>query len=411
MRQRRIGYGLWLLLTAVLYFFENNTGTRILLLTTVMVPWFPTLRQAFLFPDEPLLTETAAVTTVGVFTQAGEDMPCEVREYRPGDPVRLIHWKLSAKRDALLVRSYALEPVPMEKPVTARSMMPASRGRGRLRMLPALAALCLALLLLIPEARLGAQALCNRLFRASEAVNAYVYEMFPVADSQSVSLAALLLTAASVLLTAAVALSRSGSPALGMAAALCLGQVYFGLSFPAWLNILLFGGLALCVLRRPWSRKGLLLLAALTMTASMAVALLLPGVDAATEAASEAVRDRLSGMTDRLAGVLPEEDAGETLTRHVFTQTETDGDREAQTGRSFRLKTVGEEQISMPHWVDYLKIMLLLLLTAVLLVLPFLPFLWLNTRRKRAREARSVFQSENVNEAVCAVFQETVRWL
>ena len=37
MKKRIIGYGLWLLLAACLYFFENNTGTRALLLASAAI--------------------------------------------------------------------------------------------------------------------------------------------------------------------------------------------------------------------------------------------------------------------------------------------------------------------------------------------------------------------------------------
>ena len=65
----------------------------------------------------------------------------------------------------------------------------------------------------------------------------------------------------------------------------------------------------------------------------------------------------------------------------------------------------------MPHWVNYLRIVLLLLLTVLLMILPFLPFLLLNRKRRRAMEARSVFHSEDIADAVCAIFQHVIRWL
>lgn len=38
MIRRRVGYGLWLFIVIVLYFFENNTGTRIILAASVLIP-------------------------------------------------------------------------------------------------------------------------------------------------------------------------------------------------------------------------------------------------------------------------------------------------------------------------------------------------------------------------------------
>jgi len=87
------------------------------------------------------------------------------------------------------------------------------------------------------------------------------------------------------------------------------------------------------------------------------------------------------------------------------------GGQEAQPDREYRLVTVEEEQISMPHWVNYLRIGLLLLLVIALVILPFLPFLLLNARRKKALEMRKAFQSENVSEAFCAIFQHVIAWL
>ena len=53
MKKRWLGFAVWLLSAACLYFFENNTGTRIILLCTLILPLLPTLRTAFFFPDEP----------------------------------------------------------------------------------------------------------------------------------------------------------------------------------------------------------------------------------------------------------------------------------------------------------------------------------------------------------------------
>ena len=52
-----------------------------------------------------------------------------------------------------------------------------------------------------------------------------------------------------------------------------------------------------------------------------------------------------------------------------------------------------------------------LLLTAALVILPFLPFALLNRRRRQAQEARKAFQSENIREAVAAIFQQVTAWL
>ena len=74
------------------------------------------------------------------------------------------------------------------------------------------------------------------------------------------------------------------------------------------------------------------------------------------------VDDALSRMTRSAAGAVRETPAGENETRRVHTRSLTSGEEEARTEREFRLVTVEEELISMPRWVNYLRIILLLLL-------------------------------------------------
>jgi hypothetical protein len=194
-------------------------------------------------------------------------------------------------------------------------------------------------------------------------------------------------------------------------AATTILQVYFGLSFPVWVNIALYGLLALVMMKQHPSRRVLMTYAALVLAVFLLVTLLYPGVDAPTETASEMARDRLSQMAQRIAGAVSEMPVGEMETRHVHTQSLETGGRQALTEREFRLVTVEEEQISMPYWVNYLKMILLLLLAVALVVVPFAPFLLLNARRKKAQEARKIFESENISEAVCAIFHQIISWL
>ncbi|MBR3494015.1 MAG: DUF58 domain-containing protein [Clostridia bacterium] len=415
MRKRWIGCAVWLLLAACLYFFENNTGTRTVLAASLLVPLVPLLRRVFFAADAPAAeAERPLPLTIRTFARQETDEPGDVREYRPGDPIRRIHWKLSAKKDALLVRETAAEPEVVEEeqlssaPADGQKVRHAGRAAG---LLLGLMLLCAALLLLIPEARHGFQALCNRIFAASEARNAYAYTFFTVAENQRVWLAAALLTILFAALTALVLLLRSRVFLLGIMAGCTLFQAYFGLPFPAWVNIPLYGLLALGMLRRPVSRKSLLSVLGTALGTALLIVLLFPGVDAATESASETVRDQLSRMAQQAAGVVSELPEGETETRHVHTQSLQTGANEARTGREYRLVTVEEEQISQPHWIDWLKVSLLLLLTVALLSLPFAPFLLLNARKKKALEARKAFASEDVGEAVRAIFRHVVLWL
>ena len=165
--------------------------------------------------------------------------------------------------------------------------------------LAALSALCLVLLAVIPAALRGAQALCNRLFAASEAVNAYAYSYFPVPDGQSVTLAVLLLILPACSLAALPFLTCSRLVTLGFAAACTLFQVYFGLPFPGWVNVPLYGLLAVRLMKRPLSRKSLLAFGVFLLIVSLLTLILLPGVHVPTVTASEKVRDQLSRLWGR----------------------------------------------------------------------------------------------------------------
>ena len=415
MNRRRFGYAVWLALAACLYFFENNTGTRAMLLGSLLLPLIPPLRRALFSPDAAEeQAEIPAPLTVKTFCRRDAEELGDVRPYVPGDPVRRIHWKLSAKKDELLIREMAADWESQEE---ERAVIQSAEGRKKLAFrrtalwLGLFAALCLALLLVIPEANRGAQALCNRVFAASEQINAYAYAYFPVAENQSTALAVSFLSAALAAIAALTVLLRSRSLILGITAACTLFQVYFGLPFPAWVNIPLYSLLALLMMKRPHPRQTTLVFCGAVLAVSLLTALLLPGVDAATETASEAARDALSRVTDQITGAVTETPEGETETRHVHTQSLATGENEAQADRTYRLVTVEEEQIAMPHWVNWLKIILLLLLTVALVVVPFAPFLALNVRRRKAQEARKIFASEAVGEAVCAIFQQVVVWL
>ena len=414
MRKRRVGYAVWLLLIACLYFFENNTGTRAVLICTVLIPLVPVLRIAFFVQDDPIREAARKPQTVNAFVYQEAEEPGDVRLYQPGDPIRWIHWKLSAKKDELLIRETAAEQetVRIEKPAAADDAGQKRPLRKPLVWISeGLIILSLALLLLLPDARHGAQALCNRIFAASEAVNAYAYAYFPVAEGQSVTLASFLIISVFIAVAALAVLLRSRLMALCFMAAVTLFQIYFGLPLPGWANILLYGLLAVWMLKRPVDLKKALLFVAVILAVALLVMLLLPGVDADTEAASETVRDHLSRMVQLLTGTVFELPEGETMARHVYTQSLETGNSEARTDREYRLTTVEEEQISMPHFISWLKMILLFLLAILLVILPFAPFLLLNARKKKAQDARRVFASENVSEAVSAILQYVIVWL
>ena len=411
MKRRVFGYVCWLIVALSLYFFENNTGTRILLLCSLLFPLVPQLRGLF-FSSVSCRKTLPEARGLRPLPPRETEEPDGVRAWLPGDPAGRIHWKLSAKRGQWLTRQFSREAEPEE---TIQETAAPAPDAGKRRLLPLLsggiALLALLLLGLIPEANRGAQALLNRLYEASEAVNAYAYARFPVAADQPVLPALCLLVVLLVALLMWVTVVRSRLPALLLMISLALLQCYFGLPLPGWIQVLLFAFFALRMAEPPLSRSGALRIAATVLACALAVVLIWPGVDARTEEASERVRDQLSRWAAQSAEAPWETPEGETEVRRAHTRSLVTGEGEARADREFRLVSVEEEQISLPHWVNVLKIALLLLLTVAVLILPFLPFLLLNARRKKALKAREVFQSACVSEAVCAIFRQVVAWL
>ena len=173
MKKRCLGYAVWLLMAACLYFFENNTGTRVVLALSLTAPLVPALRRAFFGPDEARMARALKNHAVKSLTPADAKQPGEIRKYIPGDPVQRIHWKLSAKKDDLLIREYSrdwdCEPNEARSPAPAADEGGADAdGRGRIRALRlalmGIVLVCAALMLTVPDANAGARVLCNRLF-------------------------------------------------------------------------------------------------------------------------------------------------------------------------------------------------------------------------------------------------------
>ena len=434
MIRKRVAFVLWLLAAGCLYFFENNTGTRIVLAASVLLP----LLVRFLPDRSARVSPPAAVPgpraeSLPEEAPAGHPAPgralndpdVTLREYRPGDSLRRVHWKLSAKVDRLLVRESLPDPEVLSLPRRADTDdRPAAESGPRPGQIPETAEprrrswlaplllllLALALLLAVPAAREGLQVLLNRLFDRSEALNRYLYTRFPVDPGRDPAPALVLLALAAAAWIGLLLTVRS--PLLPVATACLLAgvQVWFGLSLPPWLNVLLFSALGLPLL--PGFTPRSLLLRVLTVLALCAViALLFPGVDAATEELSERVRDLLTPPAAGTAQPAPELPEEYTETRHTNPRDLLPGSGEAGADSRYRLLSREEEQISRPHWVDVLRIVLLLLLAVAVIVLPFLPFAMLNLRRRKAREARAVFGSGDVAEASQAMFRRVIAWL
>ena len=111
------------------------------------------------------------------------------------------------------------------------------------------------LLLALKPARESLKCLCNLVFAASEAVNAYAYDYFEVSDAASpvLALGLLVTAAAGVLLLAYL----RGSKIVPLLAALALagGEIWFGLTPPAAVNVLIFALLGYVVFRSTRKQK------------------------------------------------------------------------------------------------------------------------------------------------------------
>lgn len=102
MAYRRIAYAALLggaVLFQIVFRFYLSTFTLALVL---LLPLLSVLLSLPSVLGCTLLLTSAAPTVV-----QGEDY--DLRDYRPGDPLRSVHWKLSSKRDELVVRE-TLEP-------------------------------------------------------------------------------------------------------------------------------------------------------------------------------------------------------------------------------------------------------------------------------------------------------------
>ncbi len=267
------------------------------------------------------------------------------------------------------------------------------------------------LLFLLPAARGGLAALMNRLMEASEAVNAYAYRRIPVTYAADETLAGILLGGAAACLAGAGTVRFRRACGIFLAV-ICAGiQVYFGLSLPAAANIAAFTLCGIMAADRISLKKALCLAAAAAVLAGL-TAVIRPGTDEATEWASERVRDLLEQSAGP-AAESPADEEPDTIreTRHTDTRELTQGDREAEADRKYRLVTIEEEEISRPEWIDYLKNALLILAALAAVVLPFIPAAALNRRRRKAREARAVFASPDRNEAACAMFRHAAKYL
>ncbi|MDD6315939.1 MAG: hypothetical protein PUB63_02875 [Clostridia bacterium] len=274
-----------------------------------------------------------------------------------------------------------------------------------------MAALTLAAFFLIPDLRESGKALCNVLFDASEAVNAYIYDHFPVANDITPvpALILILLFVLSLYLLAVVRASRV--LALILVIILASAQAYFGVPLPLWANVLAFALLGTVFLR---SFHDLLPYGATILLLALTVSLAIPGIHIPTETASEAVRDRLSviglQMEENMMPLAPVTQKTQHENRLDKNSLAEDPDS-VQSDRDYHYAQEQEQEISRPRRINWLKIIVILFLIVALLLGPFLPFLLLDSRRKKALERRRKFDSENDSEAICAIFLHVIAYL
>ena len=285
------------------------------------------------------------------------------------------------------------------------------KGALPLAGVPLLAAV---LLLALKPARESLKCLCNLVFAASEAVNAYAYDYFEVSDAASPVLALGLLAAALACLLLAALVGGSRIVPLVTALILAGGEIWLGLTPPAAVNVLIFALLALLALPADPLRGRLVLLPAIAAV-FLSVQILAPGVRTGLEEASEHVRDRLDPVEQLVSGAdhTPRQEPPQTAREENRLDTETAGEAsgDAQNTQDFRHIYEQEQEISPPKRTDYLKIAVLTLLILALLTLPFLPFVLLDARRRRALERRAAFDSPDCGKAIRALFLHLTAYL
>ena len=268
-----------------------------------------------------------------------------------------------------------------------------------------------AVLILIPGPRNSGMALLNRLFDASERVNAYRYDRLPVSGDPSIAPAAVLLSVMAVLLLSAAIFT--GDPLLIGILTLTAagGQAYFGLTIPGAANAALFGLLGMLLVRKKAGPGAYLFFWLVLAISAAAVILWRPGTDLWLEERSELVRDRISLSTVQNADDDPNGSGEIPETRHVHSRSLIQGDNVSEAGRSFHPVTEGEEQVSLPEWLTVLGGVIPLI--PVIAGLGLLIFLMIRLFRgvNGARQFAKHFDSGDNAESVRYLFRRITDWL
>lgn len=264
----------------------------------------------------------------------------------------------------------------------------------------------------LSTARDGAMLLANRLYDASEAVNAYAYDHFDVPGTASLHAALPWLAQFGGALCAFAARRRLGALALFLA--LTFAEAYFGVTPPAWQNLLLFALLALLAAQgKADAGNGAALFAGIACVA-LTVFLLAPRPNMAVEAYSEHLRDELGMVVSEAVHpkVQPEMESAPVHQESRQREELAGTDEAAESGRQeFERETKHEQEISLPRRIHYGRIALLLLAVVALLIVPFLPFLLLGRAKRLAADRRAAFEDADNAAAIRAMFAHTMRWL
>ena len=269
----------------------------------------------------------------------------------------------------------------------------------------------LLVLLAVPGFRSGTAALLNLVFEISESQNAYLYERLPGADPAWLRPAVFLIAAQ--LLAFFLSLAMFSRPLAGLvllAGSTCV-QAYFGISFPAAVNMVLFLCGMLFLIHPSFAlRDGLFLLAVL-LPVCILTGLFLPGTDSSVEQLSEQVRDWLSAQSD--SGDRGEDLFPETVveTRHVNERSLDEGNREARGTDGYRLIQLERMEIAKPDWFSLVRILLPFFGMLLLLTAPFVPFILLNRRHLKTMERRRLFEDPDNRAAAAAMFRHICAYL
>ena len=300
---------------------------------------------------------------------------------------------------------------------TANSAAALSAKKRKLLVFACVCAIFAAAVLLfaLPSARGGFLQLCNRIFAASEEINAYAYRYFDVPQAASLQLALAFVAFIVAALGLLAFLLKSRLIIFIFALLAALVQVYFGISFPPWLNVSLYAFLAAMLVKRgARTFGGVAVYIACILAVVLGVNLFSPGVNIPTETASEAVRDRLAVAELELSSAVSDFSSEiQKARRESRLRTEHWGEEpdSLHLGGEYRHEQENESIISLPKHINYIKAFAMLLLSAVLLILPFLPFVLTDARRKKALARRARFNSDDKKEAIRAMFLHLIGYL